>query len=47
MTVDKINELSAKFLNADKMIYLFVGDAKTQMSRLKNLGYGNPIKLNK
>ncbi len=47
MTVDKINALSAKFLNADKMIYLFVGDAKTQMSRLKNLGYGNPIKLNK
>jgi len=47
MTIEDIKELSSKYLNSDKMIYLFVGDAKTQMNRLKKLGYGNPIKLNK
>ncbi len=46
MTVEKIKLLSSKYLNADKMIYLFVGDAKTQMSRLNKLGYGDPVKLN-
>ena len=46
MTVEKIKILSSKYLNADKMIYLFVGDADTQMSRLNKLGYGDPVKLN-
>jgi zinc protease len=47
MTVDRIRELSAKYLNADKMIWLVVGDAKTQLPRLKELGYGDPVLLNK
>lgn len=47
MTVEKIKDLSAKYLNADKMIWLIVGDAKTQLPRLKELGFGDPILLNK
>ncbi|MFT3744345.1 MAG: pitrilysin family protein [Pyrinomonadaceae bacterium] len=47
MTVDKIKNLSAKYLDADKMIWLVVGDAKTQLPRLKELGFGDPILISK
>ncbi len=46
MTVNDIKELSAKYLNPDKMIYLVVGDKKTQMDKLEQLGYGTPILIN-
>lgn len=47
MTVEQIKDLSAKYLNADRMIWLIVGDAKTQLPRLKELGFGEPVLLNK
>ncbi len=47
MTIDEIRKLSNKYLDSNKMIWLFVGDAKTQMDRLKGLGFGDPILLNK
>lgn len=47
MTVQQIKDISAKYLNGDKMIWLVVGDAKTQLPRLKELGLGEPILLNK
>jgi zinc protease len=47
MTVARIKELSGKYLDADKMIWLVVGDAKTQLPRLKELGFGEPVLLNK
>jgi zinc protease len=43
MTVQQITDLSQKYLNTDKMIWLVVGDAKTQLARLKELGFGEPI----
>ncbi len=46
MTVDDIKNLSKKYLDSGKMNWLVVGDAKTQMGRLKNLGFGDPILLN-
>ena len=46
MTVAEIKKLSAQYLNPDKMIYLVVGDKKTQMDKLEQLGYGTPILLN-
>ncbi len=46
MTVEKIQELASKYANPDKMIYLVVGDAATQMDRLEQLGYGKPVLLN-
>lgn len=47
MTVKQIKDLSEKYLKVDKMIWLVVGDAKTQMPRLKELGFGEPILINK
>ncbi len=47
MTVKDIQSLSAKYFNPNKMYWLVVGDAKTQLPRLKELGFGEPILLNK
>ncbi|CAM4047236.1 pitrilysin family protein [Flavobacterium sinopsychrotolerans] len=46
-TIDAIKKLSEKYLNADKMIYLVVGDAETQLKKLEQIGFGEPILLNK
>lgn len=43
MTVQQVMALSGKYLNTDRMIWLVVGDAKTQLPRLKELGFGEPI----
>jgi zinc protease len=43
MTLPKIKELAAKYLDSGKMIWLVVGDAKTQLPRMKELGFGEPI----
>ena len=45
MSIDKIKSLAEKYVDPNKMIWLFVGDAKTQLKRLKKLGYGEPILL--
>ena len=47
MTVEQVKTLSEKYLNADRMIWLVVGDAKTQLPRLKELGFGDPIVIQK
>jgi zinc protease len=47
MTVEQIKALSQKYLDADKMIWLVVGDAKTQLPRLKELGFGDPVLIQK
>ena len=46
MTVERIRELSGKYLNAGRMYWVVVGDAKTQLPRLKELGFGEPVRLN-
>jgi zinc protease len=43
MTVAQIRDLSQRYLDVNKMIWLVVGDAKTQLPRLKELGFGDPI----
>lgn len=47
MTVKQISDLSNKYLNTGKMIWLVVGDAKTQLPRLKELGFGDPVLIQK
>jgi len=47
MTVEEIKSLSRKYLDSNKMIWLVVGDAKTQLGRMKELGFGEPVLLNK
>jgi len=46
MTVKKIKSLSNKYLDTKKMIWLVVGDAKTQLEPLKKPGFGDPVLLN-
>lgn len=46
ITLEEIRELAEKYVNPDRMIYLVVGDARTQMDRLRGLGYGDPVLLN-
>lgn len=46
MTTSEINELAKKYANPNKIIWLVVGDAKTQMDRLEQLGFGKPILIN-
>jgi len=46
MTKERISELANKYINPNKMIWLVVGDAETQLERMKELGYGEPVLLN-
>ena len=47
MTKEQISELANKYINPNKMIWLVVGDAETQLERMKELGFGEPVLLNK
>jgi zinc protease len=47
MTLPQIKDLSQRYLNPDRMIWLVVGDAKTQLPRLKELGFGDAVLLQK
>lgn len=46
MTLADFKTLAATYLRPDAMNYVVVGDAKTQASRLEDLGLGTPIRLN-
>jgi zinc protease len=46
MTIQKIRDLSKKYLDSGRMIWLVAGDAKTQQERMKELGLGEPVLLN-
>ncbi|SFC43326.1 zinc protease [Zunongwangia mangrovi] len=41
-----IQDLAKKYINPNRMYYLIVGDAETQLEKLKELGYGEPVLLN-
>ncbi|MFV8440593.1 M16 family metallopeptidase [Flavobacterium sp. LB2P44] len=47
ITIEQIKKLSEKYLNSNKMIYLVVGDAETQLQKLNKVGFGEPILLNR
>jgi zinc protease len=47
MTVKQISDLANKYLDPNRMIWLIVGDAKTQLPRLKELGFGDPVLIQK
>jgi len=46
LTLDSIKSLANEHLHHEQMIYLVVGDAKTQLPRLKALGLGEPLLIN-
>lgn len=47
LTLEEAKATIAKYINPDKMVYLVVGDAETQLPRMKELGLGEPIILDK
>lgn len=46
MTVDDVKTLVENYIKPNQMIYLIVGDAKTQLDKLEGLGFGKPVLLN-
>ena len=47
MTVPRIQQLASRYFDPNRMIWLVVGDAKTQLPRLKQLGFGEPVLISK
>jgi len=47
MTLDTHKNIAQKYIHTDKMIYLIAGDAATQLEKVKELGLGDPILLDK
>jgi len=47
MTVERVRELAQRWIDTDAMHIVVVGDAATQARRLKALGYGDPVIVNK
>lgn len=43
MTIEKAKEVIQKNLNVNEMVFVVVGDAKTQMKPLESLGLGKPV----
>lgn len=43
MTVEQAKEVIQKNLNVNEMVFVVVGDAKTQMKPLESLGLGKPV----
>jgi zinc protease len=43
MTIERIRELAAEYIDPERMIWLVVGDAETQLGRLGELGLGDPV----
>ncbi|MDR9417083.1 MAG: pitrilysin family protein [Gracilimonas sp.] len=46
ITKQEVKELAQKYADPNQMIWLVVGDAKTQMDRLVQLGFGDPVMVN-
>jgi zinc protease len=46
LSVMDIRKLAEKYINPEKMYFLIVGDAETQMEKLEKLGLGKPVLLN-
>jgi zinc protease len=47
VTLEHHKELAQEYIEPFRMTYLIVGDAKTQLDPLKNLGFGNPVLLDR
>jgi len=47
MTLNQAKQTIGEYLNPDRMFYLIVGDAATQLSRVRELGIGDVIMLDR
>lgn len=46
LTTEDVKKLAVDYIKPQSMVYVVVGDAKTQLKRLEKLGLGKPILLN-
>lgn len=46
MSIKGHKSVTEKYINPDKMYYVVVGDAATQMGQLEKIGFGKPILVN-
>lgn len=44
ITLDQMDQLAGKYIHPERMIYIVVGDAQSQMSKLDSLGLGPVVK---
>jgi zinc protease len=47
MTIESIQELADQYLDTSNLVWLVVGDARTQRARLRSLGLGDPIVIDR
>jgi zinc protease len=47
MTTERVAELAERYLDLSQMVWLVVGDARTQLERLSELGLGDPVLLDR
>ena len=47
MTIEGIQALAETYLDPERMVWLVVGDARTQLPRLRALGLGEPTMLDR
>lgn len=47
MSVEKAKAIYNKYVQPDRMIYVIVGDARTQLDRIKEAGLGEPVLVDK
>ena len=47
MTIERVRELAGRYVDPARMVWLVVGDARTQAGRLSALGLGEPIMLDR
>jgi zinc protease len=43
MTIEEHKVITDKYIIPDKMYYVIVGDAATQLNPLEKIGFGKPI----
>ena len=46
LTVEDVVSLAEDYVRPDAMNFVIVGDAETQLDRLTELGYGEPVLIN-
>ena len=46
MSVERVQALAKRWIDTDAMHIVVVGDAATQLPRLRELGYGEPVLVN-
>lgn len=47
MTLERVRELAEEYVDPGQMVFLVVGDARTQLPRLSALGFGRPILIDR